>query len=84
MEKIIAVDKRFSKLIQELVERGYRVVDLYQQDIPVNACIYYDKIRDFQNINLLSDAGVLMINGKDKTIDDLEFIINRGIYSSLF
>ncbi len=84
MEKTIAVDKRFRELRQELEEKGYKVVDLFQYEVPVDACIYYDSIRDFHNANYLWGTGVLMINGKGKSAKDIEFMINRGVYTSLF
>jgi len=84
MGKVIAVDERFGNLIKELEVRGYVVVNLYKQGVPVDVCVYYDSMKDFKNVNPYLDTGVLMINGKDKSIDDIELIIERGIYSSLF
>ncbi len=84
MGKTVAVDKRFRELRQELEEKGYKVVDLFQYEAPVDACVYHDSIRDFHNANYLWDTGVLMINGKGKSAEDIEFMINRGVYSSLF
>ncbi|HOC08280.1 MAG: hypothetical protein GXY97_03145 [Clostridiales bacterium] len=84
MAKTIAVDSRFQDLIETLRARGYEVVDLYSGHTGVEACIYYDGIRDFHNTDYSRDAGVLMIDGKGRSIDDIEAILQRGVYSSLF
>lgn len=84
MTKIIAVDHRFEGLIKELEKRGYEVVDLYGPHRGVNACIYHDGIRDFYNGGLVQSTAVLMIDGKGRTVDDIESILQRGAYSSLF
>jgi 2,4-dienoyl-CoA reductase-like NADH-dependent reductase (Old Yellow Enzyme family) len=84
MKKVIAVDRRFNSLIRELEDRGYGVVDLFEQGASVDACIYYDGIRDFRNTGEVANSGVLMINGRGKTVDELEFILEKGTYSSLF
>ena len=84
MAKTIAVDGRFQNLIVELRARGYEVVDLYGQHTSVNACIYYDGIRDFHNTDYSRDTGVLMIDGKGRSADDIEAILQKGVYSSLF
>ncbi len=84
MAKTVAVDDRFQKLIKDLRERGYNVVGLYDNDVGVDACIYYDGIRDFQNLSPIQKGAVLMMDGKGKDIDDIEKILQRGVYSSLF
>jgi hypothetical protein len=84
MGKIIAVDSRFTNLIAGLEEKGHKVVDIYGEPTGVDACIYYDGIRDFHNTDFSGDHRVLMIDGKDKTIEDIEAILKSGVYSSLF
>lgn len=84
MKKVIAVDERFRDLKEQLKAKGYEVVDLYQRNVPIDVCIYYDNMKGFQNINPHTGMGVLMINGKGKSIADIEFMIKKGVYSSLF
>ncbi|MGI6702610.1 MAG: YkuS family protein [Clostridia bacterium] len=84
MRKTIAVDGRFQNLIEDLKDRGYEVVDLYGPHTGVDACIYHDGIRDFHNADSYNNTAVLMIDGKGKTVDEIEAILQRGVYSSLF
>lgn len=84
MIKTIAVDCRFQDLMAELQERGYKVIDLHSGEAGANACIYHDGIRDYHNMYNLQDTGVLMIDGKGKTVNDIEAILQKGVYSSLF
>jgi hypothetical protein len=84
MGKIIAVDGRFEKLAARLEEKGYKVVDMYGQPTGVDVCIYYDGIRDFHNTDFSAGKRVLMIDGKGKTVEDIEAILQSGVYSSLF
>ena len=84
MAKTIAVDSRFQDLIEALKARGYKVVDLYGGHTGVEACIYYDGIRDFHNADYSRRTGVLMIDGKGRSVDDIETILQKGVYSSLF
>lgn len=84
MKKIVAVDSRLGNLMVQLKERGYNVVDIFDQGAAIDVCIYYDGIRDFQNTIDDLGTGVLMINGRGKTVDEIEETIERGTYSSLF
>lgn len=84
MTKTIAVDGRFQSLVEGLRERGYEVVDLYRPHTGVSACIYYTGIRDFHNADFSDNTAVLMIDGKGRTVEDIEAILQRGVYSSLF
>ncbi len=84
MVKTIAVDDRFKELIEALRERGYNVVNPYSSNSRVDACVYYEGIRDFQNHSLNQRDRVFMIDGKGKTVDDIETILQRRAYSSLF
>lgn len=57
MAKTIAVDSRFQDLIEALRARGYEVVDLYCGHAGVEACVYYDGIRDFHNADYSRGVG---------------------------
>ena len=84
MAKPLEGDSRFQDLLETLRARGDEVGDLYSGHTGGEACIYYDGIRDFHNTDYSRDAGVLMIDGKGRSIDDIEAILQRGVYSSLF
>lgn len=84
MGKTVAVDSRLEKLAIGLERKGYRVVDLYGGTMGVEACIYYNGIRDFHNDDISGGRRVLMIDGKGKTVEDIDEIIRNGVYSSLF
>lgn len=84
MNKVVAVDRRLDYLSAELMARGYSVVDLFDQGVAIDVCIYYDGIRDFNNTVDGTGSGVLMINGRGKSVDEVEKIIEKGTYSSLF
>lgn len=84
MAKKLAVDERFQTLIDNLRQRGYDVVSLYGPQTGVKACIYHDGIKDLHSAAFSQNTAVLMINGRDKTADDIEIILQRGVYSPLF
>ncbi|MBA1334715.1 MAG: hypothetical protein HPY66_2619 [Firmicutes bacterium] len=84
MKKMVAVDRRLGNLIMELKAKGYEVTDLYETGKQVDACIYYDGIRDFHNTGWGAASGVLMINGRGMAVEEVLFVLERGTYSSLF
>lgn len=84
MKKTVAVDGRFENLIAELKARGYEVTDLYETDKQVDACVYYEGIRDFHNTGWGASGSVLMINGKSMAVEEVLSVLERGTYSSLF
>lgn len=91
---VIAVQKGLDKIKADLEERGYVVVNAESCSCPIDALVYEGC--SFQishitgdNIPSINSAercsyGVLLINSTGKSIDDLEYIINRRCYSPLF
>lgn len=96
--KVIAVQKGLNNIKNQLNRLGYKVVFYEEASCPVDALIYLETNNDntLLNINrylsqqyaMLNSAhnypGTILINAKDKSLDEIVQIIERRSYSPLF
>jgi vacuolar-type H+-ATPase subunit E/Vma4 len=74
-------------LAPELIDRGHIVVDLGNSNKKVNAYICnknFSSILDSNTAQSDPYYGGLIINAKDKNIEEIETILENRCYSSLF
>ncbi|NLM03995.1 MAG: YkuS family protein [Clostridiales bacterium] len=84
--KRIAVQENLYEIKEFLKAKGYDVVGFDDRGY-INAIIYTDDYDGFRNINndyTDGNFGAILINAKNKTIDEIEYIIETRRYSSLF
>lgn len=81
----IYVSKELEYIKEELVNRGYSVVDSIS--VPCDAIICDLKNGGLSNLNIQSNVrreGTLIIDSGSKSIEEIEYILNNRSYSSLF
>jgi hypothetical protein len=69
----------------ELQNRGYNVIE--DTSIPCDAIICNLKNSDLNGLNFqnnLKREGTLIIDSGSKTIEDIDYILNNRVYSSIF
>ncbi|WP_058486384.1 YkuS family protein [Defluviitalea phaphyphila] len=95
---IIGIQRGLEGIKEKLEERGYKVVYEDEYNYPVDAYIYIDHPNWMEENNSIGVVltssvqkrakhkhnGILFINGKNKSIDEIEQIINNRVYSPLF
>mgnify|MGYP000147093922 FL=1 len=91
---IVAVQQGLDDIKNALRSRGYQVVDLETYRYPIDAIIYTGRSfqlshitsNNFQQVStgIRDNYGILMINAKEKSIDDIERILISRSYSPLF
>jgi len=82
---VIYVSDELEYIKSELINRGYNVVN--NDNIPCDVIICNLKNGGLLNVNFQSNArrdGTLIIDSGSKTIDQIEYILNNRVYSSLF
>jgi len=82
---IICVASELEYVKEELEKRGYTVVSKLSEK-PCNAIICNLKNNGLINYNLqnsMKTEGTLIIDSGCKTIDEIEYILNNRVYSSL-
>ena len=81
------MQENLTELREELTQRGYEVVGFNDQGF-VDAVIYLDDSSGFKNINNSfesnSSGGAVIINARNKNIEDLAYIIETRRYERLF
>ncbi|MFO7154069.1 MAG: YkuS family protein [Caldicoprobacter oshimai] len=96
--KVIAVQRGLDYIKNQLNQLGYKAVFYDEANYPIDALIYLEENNDntLLNINkylsqqytMLTPAynysGAILINAKDKDIDEIVQIIERRVYSPLF
>lgn len=96
--KVIAIQRGLEHIKDQLNRLGYKVVFYEDARCPVDALIYLEENNDNTLINInkhLSQqyamvslphhyTGTILINAKDKSIDEIVQIIERRAYSPLF
>lgn len=88
MPKVVAVQSNLEHVAKELEARGYEVVKENYEGY-VDAILYnsdsskFSYLSNFDNV-IDMDRGAMLINTKDKGIDQIIFTIERRIYESLF
>lgn len=88
---IIAIDKNLKELSKQLEDVGYNVIEL-KPNITADAIIYnsfYNNNSGLTNAmntqtNNISNHGTLLIDGYNKNIYEINNILTKKIYSSLF
>lgn len=84
--KRVAVQENLTKIKEELKQRGYEVVGFNDSGF-IDAVIYVDDTSGFKNINdskEINNSGTVIINAKNRSIEDLEYIIQTRRYEKLF
>ncbi|QUH25158.1 YkuS family protein [Serpentinicella alkaliphila] len=83
--KRVALQEGLKDIKNELEERGYEVVD-FNDSRHVDAVIYLNNSNGFMNINNTQgdNSGAVIINARNRSIDDLVYIIETRRYERLF
>lgn len=88
MPKVVAIQRELQHIGKELEARGYEVVhDSYEGY--VDAILYHSDssrlgyLNNFDNV-IDMDKGAMIINAKNKSIDEIIFSLERRMYESLF
>lgn len=88
MPKVVAIQSNLEHIGKELEARGYEVVhDSY--DGYVDAILYHSDsshlgyLTNFDNV-IDMDRGALIINAKDKKVEDIIFSLEKRAYDSIF
>ena len=92
---VIAVEDGLENLTSELRARGYTVVHYPEYGGVVDAFIYKDdmiqSMAQYQNSfttdsleNSNSSYGVLVVNANNKSVEQIEAILQKRLYSPLF
>ncbi|MBS4534528.1 YkuS family protein [Clostridium sp. D2Q-14] len=90
--KNILVQNGLNELAEELIRKGYNVVN-YEEANNSDVYIYMADGHDISSLSNIMDMdtgesienkkGTLLINANNKTIDQIEEILNRGYYTPL-
>lgn len=84
--KRVAVQEELNEMKAELKNRGYEVVD-FNDSGHIDAIVYADINNDISSVNNSIDGnmyGAILINARNKTIDEIENIIETRRYERLF
>jgi len=93
--KNIAISRSLSHLKDELQDLGYRIIFHDEIEYPVDVYVYQDddaqeslysanqvlsSITRPNPTNSSKHSGTLLINGKGKSLNDIQYIINKRVY----
>lgn len=84
--KRVAVQQGLEEIREELKNRGYEVVD-YEDRGHIDAIVYKSIDSSIENVNNSADGniyGAILINTTNRTIDEIEYIIETRRYGNLF
>mgnify|MGYP000935253939 CR=1 FL=1 len=84
--KRIAVQNDLWEIKRALIKKGYEVVD-FQQEGHIDAIVYIGDYQGFKNLNNAEGAnpyGAIMVNARNKSIDEIEYVIETRRYGNLF
>ena len=84
--KRVAIQQGLEEIKRGLKNRGYEVVD-YNDRGHIDAIVYRSIDSSMENVNDSEDGnihGAILINATDKTIDEIEHIIQTRRYGGLF
>jgi len=91
---VIAIQTGLDNLKQELLKRGYKVVDFGNYDYPIDVIIYEENLSQISYIShnnmpalqagARGNYGVLVVNSQGKSVDEIEHILKTRSYSPLF
>lgn len=82
----ICVCNNLDYIQNELSKRGYKIINENSSE-PCDAIICNLKYGGIASLNIQSSVrreGTLIIDSGSKTIDEIEYILNNRVYSSLF
>ncbi len=94
--KTIALERGLEALKQILDEKGYQTVFADEMDTWVSAYIYQDRNalgqqsllgslnNSFMSTTTEANSGVLLIQAKDQTTEQIIYMIENRVYSPLF
>ena len=84
--KRIAIQNNLQEVRLQLEGRGYQVVDFNSRG-NVDAIVYIDDYTGIQNMNNEGDKsslGAVLVNARNKNIDQIVYIIENRRYEGLF
>ena len=84
--KRVAVQEDLVDIIEALKNKGYEIIDFNDQG-HVDAIVYTGHHNGLANLNNeVSDEnmGAVLVNAHNKSIDEIEYIIEKRRYGSLF
>ncbi|WP_026476771.1 YkuS family protein [Alkaliphilus transvaalensis] len=84
--KRVAVQNDLIEIRKALEARGYIVVD-FTDESHVDAIVYTENLSGIESLNsngLNNEIGAVLINAKNKQIEEIEYIIETRRYGSLF
>ncbi|MTI68514.1 MAG: hypothetical protein FH753_18190 [Firmicutes bacterium] len=86
MKKIIGIQQGLDDIKKGLISLGYNVIDLDENDY-MDVLVYKANGEDVSYSNMtnnLNSKGILLINATDKSIEDIDYMIKKRVYSPLF
>jgi len=84
--KRVAVQQNLHKVREELENRGYEVVN-FNSGGNADAIVYiddYNGIQNFNNEDSNGSLGAVLINARNKSIDQIIYVIETRRYEGLF
>ncbi len=84
--KRVAVQSDLVEVRTALEEKGYDVVS-FSDEGHVDAIVYtndYSGIQNFNNYDTDNEMGAVLVNAYNKEINEIEYIIEKRRYGSLF
>lgn len=84
---VICVSQELEYIQEELIKRGYTVINNRDNNTNCDAIICKLKDGGLLNLNMqnnIKTEGTLVIDSGSKTIDEIEYILCNRVYSSLF
>ncbi|SDL15112.1 YkuS family protein [Natronincola ferrireducens] len=84
--KRIAIQENLQQLKDNLTNKGYEVVG-FQDQGHIDAIIYLDDYSGFKNVNDAGETngyGAILINANNKTVEEIQHIIETRRYGGLF
>lgn len=92
---VVAIQKGLTGIKEKLIERGYDVVTMGEYNFPVDALVYVGRGIDMShypntgitanaNYNDVENHGALLINVNNKSIDEIDKILKKRVYTPLF
>ncbi|MTI70377.1 MAG: hypothetical protein FH751_09030 [Firmicutes bacterium] len=86
MKKIIGIQQGLDDIKKGLISLGYDVIDLDDNNY-MDVLVYKANGEDVSYSNMtnsLNSKGILLINATDKSIEDIDYMIKKRVYSPLF
>ncbi|SET71932.1 Uncharacterised protein family (UPF0180) [Natronincola peptidivorans] len=84
--KRIAIQDNLTEIKTALQEKGYELVS-FQDQGRIDAIVYLDDYSGIKNLNDTGETnnyGSILINANNKSIEEIQYIIENRRYGSLF